>query len=387
VADFILVDNFESYNDIDPDREGSNRIYLTWIDGWGIETNGSTVGYADPDFLAGEHFVETDIVHGGRQSMPYFYDNSVGGSQATMALSYPRDWTEQGVKVLTLWFRGYPASLAEEPAGTYTMSAAGADIGSTADEFRYVYKQLSGAGSIQAQVLSVQNTNEWAKAGVMIRRTLDATSPFAAVYITPENGCRFQGRLTLGADATSDTSVATPEQRAIVAPYWVKLERDNANNFSGYYSSDGVTWQPMAWNPQNIQMPADVYIGLALTSHNANAVCKAQFSNVKTTGSVTPATWTNEAIGVEMLSNDPEPMYVAIANSNGRGAVAYHTDPKAAQTDTWTEWNIDLTEFSDQGVSLTDVSGMTIGFGNRTNPKAGGSGKVYFDDIRLYRSK
>jgi len=386
VADFLLIDDFESYNDINPEDEGSNRIYATWKDGWDDPANGSTAGYADPDFDAGEHFVETRIVHGGRQSMPCSYDNSAGISEATMALTSPRDWTEQGVKALTLWFQGYPPSLAEEPVGTYTMSAAGADIGGTADQFRFVYKQLSGPGSIVARVLSVQNTDEWSKAGVMIRRSLDPTSPYAAVYITPGYGCRFQGRLALGAEATSDSSVATPEQNAIVAPYWVKLERDNANNFNGYYSSDGVTWQAMSWNPQNISMATDVYVGLALTSHNANAVCKAEFSNVKITGSATGATWTNETIGVDMPDNDPEPMYVAVSSGTQR-AVVYHDDPKAAQIDTWTEWKIDLTKFSDQGVNLTDVSQIVIGFGNKSGPQTNGSGLVFFDDICLRRAE
>jgi len=385
VADFLLIDDFEAYNDINPEDEGSNRIYKKWTDGWDDPANGSTVGYADPDFDAGEHFVETWIVHDGRQSMPYSYDNSAGISEATMALTSLRDWTEQGVKTLTLWFQGYPAGLVEEPAGTYTLSATGADIGGTADEFRFMYKKLSGPGSIVARVLSVQNTDPWSKAGVMIRRMLDPTSPYAAVYITPGYGCRFQGRLALSADSSSDSSVATPEQNAILAPYWVKLERDNHDNFNGYYSSDGATWQAMSWNPQPISMPADVYVGLALTSHNANAVCKAQFSNVKITGSVTGATWTNEAIGVEMPGNDPEPMYVA-ANSGAQRAVVYHDDPKAAQIDTWTQWKIDLTKFSDQGVNLTDVSDISIGFGNESGPQTNGSGTVFFDDIRLERA-
>ncbi|OHB58708.1 MAG: hypothetical protein A2173_04880 [Planctomycetes bacterium RBG_13_44_8b] len=142
----------------------------------------------------------------------------------------------------------------------------------------------------------------------------------------------------------------------------------------------------MAWNPQNFPMPADVYIGLALTSHNVNAICKAQFSDVRTTGSVTPATWTNEVIGTTMLSNDAEPMYVAIASITGSPAVVYHENPNAAQIDTWTEWNIDLQEFTNKGINLPNVEKFTIGFGNKSNPQAGGSGKMLFDDIRLYRS-
>jgi hypothetical protein len=377
VADFIVVEDFEDYNDYEPDR-----VFDTWEDGWGTTTNGAVIGYDNPNFFAGQHFIETSNVHSGSQSMPYFYDNTTTkGSEASLDLVYPRNWTEQDVKVLTLWFKGYPAGFKEEPAGTYTIAASGADIWGLADEFRFAYKQLSGPGSISAKVISVDNTHEQAKAGVMIRQRLDAGSKFAAVYITPSSGCKFQARTAPATDATSDTSIATPEQMSITTPYWIKIERDSSDNFNGYYSGDGINWQPMAWNPQYIPMPADVYIGLALTSHNANAICKAKFSDVKTTGSVTPATWTNSVIGTEMQSNDPEPMYIALNGS----AVVYHDNPDAAQIDTWTAWSIDLQEFANQGINLTDVDKITVGFGNKNNPQAGGSGKMLFDDIRLYR--
>jgi hypothetical protein len=51
----------------------------------------------------------------------------------------------------------------------------------------------------------------------------------------------------------------------------------------------------------------------------------------------------------------------------------------------WTEWTIDLTRFAEQGVNLANVNTIAIGFGNRSNPVAGGAGMVFFDDIRLYR--
>jgi hypothetical protein len=400
VGDFILVDDFEDYNNYSPDR-----VFQAWIDGLGYSKDeylpghpgngtGAQVGHdiwdADSPYYQG-NIIETAIVHAGRQSMPYSYDNNKQNcqkySEATMTLSYPRNWTEQGVKALTLWFRGYPAGFKEGPAGIYAMAASGQDIGGTSDEFRYAYMQLSGVGSIEAQVLSVQDTDDWAKAGVMIRRTLDPGSPYAAVYITPGNGCRFQCRKTPYTGHISDSDVATPQQRAITAPYWVKLERDSSDDFRGFYSSDGVDWQAMAWNPQNVEMRTVVYIGLALTSHNINAICEAQFSDVKTTGSVSPPTWAVDVIGTTMLSNDAEPMYVAVANNTGTPAVVYHDDPSAAQMNTWTEWNIDLKEFEDDGVNLADVNSVAIGLGDRDNPQAGGSGLMYFDDIRLYRPR
>jgi hypothetical protein len=214
----------------------------------------------------------------------------------------------------------------------------------------------------------------------MIRESLDPGSKFAFVCITPGNGCRFQGRFATGADAVSDTDVATNEQIAITAPYWVKLERDAAGNFNGYYSAAGADWQAMSWNPQRISMPPTVYIGLALTSHNADAVCEAGFSDVRTTGTVSPLVWTQEAIGAAMASNDLQQMYVAL---NG-DAVVYNDNPNAVLINQWTQWNIDLQAFADQGVNLTNVNTIALGLGDKKNPQPGGSGVVYFDDIRLY---
>jgi hypothetical protein len=276
-------------------------------------------------------------------------------------------------------------SFVEAPVGTYTITATGADIWNLADQFHYAFKTLTGVGSIEAQVLSVSNTDPWAKGGVMIRETLDAGSKFAAVYITPGNGCRFQARMDTGIAATSDTAVVTTQQTAITAPYWVKLERDVAGNFKGYYSSNGTTWIPMSWNPQSITMGSNIYVGLALTSHNNNATCTAKFSNVRTTGTVGPQ-WANQDIGI--VSNAAEPLYVAVSNSAGQPAVVVHPDPGAAQITTWTQWVIPLQSLADKGINLINVDRLAIGLGTRGNQTApGGSGKLYIDDIRLYRSR
>jgi Concanavalin A-like lectin/glucanases superfamily len=379
VLDFLLVEDFESYTD---DDAAGQAIWQHWIDGFGIADNGSQVGYLLPPYA------EQTMVYGGRQSMPLLYNNTDGvtNSQATLTLTTPRDWTEEGVGALSLWFHGQPGSVGsfvEGPTGTYTMTAEGADIWNTADEFHYAFKTLAGAGTIEAQVLSVQNTDGWAKAGVMIRETLEPGSKFAAVYITPANGCRFQARMDTDIAATSDTSVVTTQQTAITAPYWVKLERTVAGGFRGYYSSDGANWQPMSWNPQSIMMASNVYVGLALTSHSAGVVCEAKFSNVRTTGTVS-GQWANQDIGI--VSNAPEPLYVAISNANGAPAVVANNDPTAATIDAWTEWRIPLQAFVDQGVNLRNVDTIAIGLGSKAGVAApGGSGKMYFDDIRLYR--
>ncbi|HEC04465.1 MAG TPA: hypothetical protein ENI81_13100 [Phycisphaerales bacterium] len=106
---------------------------------------------------------------------------------------------------------------------------------------------------------------------------------------------------------------------------------------------------------------------------------------------VSPRNWT--MYNVEFLSlwfrgdpaNAAESMYVAVADMRQTPAVIYHEDTGAARTSDWTQWFIDLSEFAGQGVDLTDVDRLSIGFGDKYNPQAGGSGLVFFDDIWLYR--
>jgi len=391
-GDFFVIDDFEDYD------AGDNQIWYAWHDGLGYGAMGTAnyfagngTGAAVGDETSPSYTEET-IVHGGGKSMPVSYDNNKQGfayySEVEHTLTDQRDWTEQGITELSLWFRGYPASVGgfvEGPTGTYTMTATGADIWNQADEFHLAYKILTGPGSIVAKVLSVDDTDPWAKAGVMIRESLDAGSKFAAVYITPGNGCRFQARTDTDIAATSDTSVVTTAQTAIIAPYWVKLERDVAGNFRGYYSANGSTWTSMSWNPQNISMSSNVYVGLALTAHNANATCEAQFSNVTITGTVSQQ-WASQDIGI--ASNDAEPLYVAVSNSTGNPVVVVNEDANAATIGTWTEWVIPLSAFADQGIVLTNVDRIAIGLGTRGNQTVpGGSGKMFFDDIRLYRPR
>jgi len=106
-ADFIAVDDFEAYNDIDPPDAASNRIFDKWIDGFGTTDNGALVGNDLPPYA------EQTNVHSVNQSMPYFYDNNLKTSGATLTLVYPRDWTEEGVTKLSLWFRGASGNAAD----------------------------------------------------------------------------------------------------------------------------------------------------------------------------------------------------------------------------------------------------------------------------------
>jgi hypothetical protein len=184
-ANFVVVEDFENYEDYPP-----NEVFTTWVDGWGDPTNGSTAGHPAPDFVGGEHYLESNIVHGDRFSLPLFYDNSAGLSWATRTLTADKDWTGDDAIALTIYFYG--------------------DAG-----------------------------------------------------------------------------------------------------------------------------------------------------------------------------NEVVPMYVALNDD----AVVTHPEPRAVMIGEWTRWDIVLQDFADMGVDLTNVNSITLGFGDITNPTAGGEGCVFFDDIRLDRSQ
>jgi hypothetical protein len=182
-GNFLVIEDFEDYNDFEPDT-----IWNTWSDGYGVPTNGSTAGYGDPDFPAGEHYLEDEIVYGGAWSMPLEYDNSVGLSEVTRATPVT-DWTQEDMVAFGLWYYGDAANAAE-------------------------------------------------------------------------------------------------------------------------------------------------------------------------------------------------PMYMVLNNT-----IITNDNPNAALVTEWTDWNIELQTLADQGVSLNNVNSISLGFGNKSNPVAGGTGTVFFDNIRLYRQR
>jgi beta-lactam-binding protein with PASTA domain/regulation of enolase protein 1 (concanavalin A-like superfamily) len=157
------------------------------------------------------------------------------------------------------------------PTGTFSVTGAGADIWGTADAFRYVYQTLTGDGQIVTRVASVQNTNAWVKAGVMVRADLTPGSPHAMMMVTPGKNNNFQRRPAAGGVSTSTTGAA------VKAPYWVKLTRSGPT-VTAYESPNGVTWSVVG--TATIALPADVLIGLAVSSHSSSSVATATFDQV-----------------------------------------------------------------------------------------------------------
>ncbi len=98
---YLTIDDFESYNDLDPGDPASNRIFDVWADGYDNPfTNGSMVGHAFAPYA------EQDIVYSGGQSMPYYYNALYKVARAELRLSPPQNWAETGAGALSLWFYG-----------------------------------------------------------------------------------------------------------------------------------------------------------------------------------------------------------------------------------------------------------------------------------------
>ena len=105
-ADFGIVEDFEAYNDVAAGQAGSNLVYLTWLDGFGTTTNGSTMGYPTGSSL------ETARVHGGTKAVPLIYNNSPASFSEAERTFAPQNWTNYGIQTLSLWFYGDPANVA-----------------------------------------------------------------------------------------------------------------------------------------------------------------------------------------------------------------------------------------------------------------------------------
>jgi hypothetical protein len=396
VADYLIVDDFESYTNDSP-----NRVFQTWIDGIGFSPdeyfpdghpgNGTNaaVGYdiwsLDSPYYNGR-IMERANVYSGSQAMPMDYNNTIFPyySETERTWTTAQNWTLNDVNTLVLHFRGEPVDYLQVAPDHIIMSAAGSDIWSDSaltrfDEFRYVYKRLTGDGSIIARVDSITNTNAWAKGGVMIRESLDWGSRHASVFMTPGQGVAFQRRL-----ANNDAGLST-NQTDIVAPHWVKLTR-TGDLLTAQHSDDGVTWGDVvhATNPTSdtVVMGGTVYIGLALTSHSAGVACTAEFSGIQTAGNVT-GQWQMVEIGVDQPGNSPDSLYVAVQDSSNRTGVVTHPDPEAVLQVAWQQWAIDTAQLKSAGVNLKAVKKMFIGVGDRTNPQPDGAGRIYIDDIRL----
>lgn len=155
--------------------------------------------------------------------------------------------------------------------GTWTVVASGKDIWDKNDEFHFIYKKQSGDFSVLGQIESIKKINGWTKAGVMIRESLEENAANAMMTATAEEGVSFQYRSKAGGKSISK------QKKGVPYPIWVKVERIG-NKITGYFSEDGFEWTKRA--STELSLGDEVYVGLAVTSHNNNKATEAIVSNL-----------------------------------------------------------------------------------------------------------
>jgi len=191
--------------------------------------------------------------------------------------SLPSPWQSQNVGDVGV------GGSASESQGTFTLKGSGADIWGTSDAFYFAYQTVSfrgdglGDGELIARVTGLQNTEPWAKAGIMFRQVLSANfanvgnAKNVFVMATPEHGTGMQSRAETGGGSNY---LPGPY---FTAPVWLRLKREG-NLFTGYSSLDGVNWTVIG--SQTVTTTAPVVAGLAVTSHNNAVLNTVTFDNV-----------------------------------------------------------------------------------------------------------
>ena len=226
-----------------------------------------TIGVVSPQTANGKTYEFASWQHGGSATQTIITpeeDVTYTAVFNEVSSDLPAPWNHTDIGSVAA------AGNASFSSGTFSVTGSGDDIWNTADEFQYVYQTLEGDGEISGRITSITNTNQWAKAGFMMRETLGNNVRHAAIFVTPSQGVAFQRRTSAGSSSTHTGTSGT-------APVWLKLTRAG-NTFTGYKSTDGSNWQQVG--SENIPLGSQVYVGMAVTAHNDGALNTAAFTQV-----------------------------------------------------------------------------------------------------------
>jgi len=242
-------------------------------------------------------------------------------------LPLPTSWMDQDISSVGVGSATYSSS-----SGIFNVNGAGAAIGSTADSFHFAYQPLSGDGTFIARLISYKS-NTTPQIGVMMRETLDPGARDVFVYFQPNTASLYY-RATAGASSSiQSTSFSNPSG---YFPYWMKMTR-SGNAFSGYVSSDGVTWTQVG-TTQTITMAQNIYAGLAVTISSTTAL----FDNVSLSTSAAPApiitnvSATTGAVGSQVVITGSH-----FGSSQGSSAVMLSDAPMTVNS--WSDTSITIT--------------------------------------------
>lgn len=189
---------------------------------------------------------------------------SAVGTRVGWAQALPAPWQSAAVGDAS------PVSVHASADGSFTSAAAGRDIQDSADAFSFIFQPVTGDVTLTARVVSVPHTNEWAKAGIMIRAGSGADSKNVLLAVTSAHDIAFQHRDAAGAATTAVQSSGT-------APLWLRLQRVGFQVMA-FTSPDGTAWAQVSGT--TVFLPPAVSVGLASTSHQPGTPGEAVFDHV-----------------------------------------------------------------------------------------------------------
>jgi hypothetical protein len=168
--------------------------------------------------------------------------------------------------------------------GTINVIGAGHDLWDNADGFRYVYTEVSGDFEAIVQITYFERVEPWAKAGLIARESLDPGAKNA--LSTAAAGDSYGVQITWRTQTDGSTDELNYWDLGGPTKFndgeWVKLTR-SGNDFSSAWSDDGVTFDD-DYSTVTIEMQDSIFIGLAVTSHEATVLCEAEFKNFTING-------------------------------------------------------------------------------------------------------
>ena len=187
------------------------------------------------------------------------------GPGGTLPAALPAGWASADIGAVGV------SGSATYMNGTLRIDGSGRDIWGSSDEFHFVYRTMTGDGSVTARVNTLEAVDAWTKAGVMMRETLAAGARHAMVIVSPGKGLNFQQRVSIGGSTTHTAAGAA------TAPHWVRLTRVS-NVFTAAVSPDGNAWTTVG--AADISMTGTIYVGLPVTSHSDGTLGTATFDHV-----------------------------------------------------------------------------------------------------------
>ncbi len=235
---------------------------------WNQVGSAQTVSFTSTNYLAG--LAATSL-----------NSSSTPGSATFASVRYAETWNVASLLPTNVNYWGFSLSAGayDQPSATWTIQSAGPDINGTADGgCTYVQGTVSGDRTLVAKVTGMTNTSPWAKAGLMLRDTLDPAAAMATVAATPGNGVQFIWRPSSGANTTYVTNGNVPIPTS-TNPVWLKLQ-NTGNACSAYYSLDGVSWAQVGATQTVGFSSSNRLAGLAATGNNGYSVNTATFTNV-----------------------------------------------------------------------------------------------------------